>query len=233
MIVFERCLCWLEECVRTLLFCAGGENIPGPAPKCHCCSKRLGKSIKKNPTIKCHVGGWVHSKSSGLRSLNDYEKSQNCTHFRCTCCAKNTKVVASADPSFLRLPKIDTRPNKKAAFGSRQALIKAAPKGTTCKQLDKILSQSETYTKFRASRNKFWRLKVQAYHIKENLSCDLADVHQLARQIDGTKLLLVSVDCLSRFLRAEPIKSKSASQTKCALQKMLKKSTRKNWAGQG
>ena len=187
LIVFQRCLRWLAECVRTLLVRAGVETNLGLTLKCHCCWKRLRKNTKENPTVWCHVCGWVHFKTSGLRSRNDYEKSHN---FRCTWCAKNTKLVASADPSFLRLQKIYTTPNKKAAFGSRQALIKAAPKGTTCKQVDKFLSQSETYTTFRASRNKFSRLQVQSYRINEIWSGDLADMHQLAQQNDGTKVLL-------------------------------------------
>ena len=157
LIVSERCVPWLAECVRTLLVRAGIETNPGPAPKCHCCSKRLGKCTKKNPTVCCHVCDCVHFKCKGLSSGNDYEKSPN---FRCTWYAKNTKLVASADPSFLPLPKTYTTPNHIADFGSRHALVKVAPKGTTCKQVDYFLSQSETYTKFRASWNKFSRLKV-------------------------------------------------------------------------
>ena len=149
--------------------------------------------------------------------------------------AQKTQLVASADPSSLRLQKIYTTPNNKAAFDSRQALIKAAPKGTTCKKIDKFLSQSETYTKFRASRNKFSRLKVQSLRINEIWSGYLADMYQLARQNDGTKFLLVFVDCLSRFLRVEPIESKSASHTKTALQKMLKRKNcrKKIWVDKG
>ena len=55
------------------------------------------------------------------------------------------KLVAIADPWFLRLQKIYTTPNNKAAFGSWQALIEAGPRETTCKQVDKFLSQSENY----------------------------------------------------------------------------------------
>ena len=168
--------------------------------------------------------GWVHFERSGLSNPNELEKSHN---FRCTSCAKNTKLACrKRRPLFLqkpRLQKIFTTPKKKAAFGSRQALIKVAPKGAQCKQTDKYLSQSETYTKFPASRNKSSRLQVQSYRINEIWSGDLAGLHQLARQNDGTKFRLVFLDHLSRFLRVEPIESKSASHTKCALQKVSKK----------
>ena len=68
-------------------------------------ARSVWEKVPRNPTVWCHVCGWVHFKCSGLSSPNDYEKSHN---FRCTWCAKNTKLVASADPSFLRLQKIYT-----------------------------------------------------------------------------------------------------------------------------
>ena len=46
------------------------------------------------------------------------------------------------------------------------------------------------------------------------------DVHQLAKDNDGKKFLLVFVDC---FLRVEPIDNKSAKQTRAALEKMTPK----------
>ena len=62
--------------------------------------------------------------------------------------AQKTQLVANADPSYLRLKKIYTTPNNKAAFGSRQALIKAAPKGTTCKQVDKFFNKAKPTQSF-------------------------------------------------------------------------------------
>ena len=100
--------------------------------------------------------------------------------------------------------------------------------------MDKFLSLSETYTKFRASKNNFTRLKVQSYRINEIWSGDLADVHQLAKDNDGEKFLLVFVDCLSRFLRVEPIDNKSAKQTRAALEKMTRKQKpEKIWVDKG
>ena len=107
-------------------------------------------------------------------------------------------------------------------------------KRTSGKQVDKFLSLSETYTKFRGSKNNFTRLKVQSYRINEIWSGDLADVHQLAKDNDGQKILLVFVDCLSRFSRVEPIDSKSAQETRAALEKRREnKNPKKFWVDKG
>ena len=138
----------IAEVIRTLLIRAGVEKNPGPL-KCHCCSKTLG-STKKAPTIWCHVCGWVHFKCSGLNSAADYEKSPN---FRCTWCLKNTRFAPkNYDPAFHAPRRLYTITNNPSTFGSRQSLRSAAAtKKITEKQVDKFLSLSETYTKFRAS----------------------------------------------------------------------------------
>ena len=66
----------------------------------------------------------------------------------------------------------------------------AATRGIKRQQVYKFLSQSETYTKFRAGINKFTRLKVQSYRINEIGSGDLADVHQLAKKQRRRKVSL-------------------------------------------
>ena len=138
---------------------------------------------------------------------------------------KNTRFAPkNYDPALHALQRLYSTTNNPSAFGSRQSLRSAAAtKRITGKQLDKFLSLSETYTKFRASKNNFTRLKVQSYRINEIWSGDLADVHQLAKVNDGKKFLLVFVDCLSRFLRVEPVDNKSAKQTRAALEKMTRK----------
>ena len=222
----------LAGVIRTLLIRAGVEKNLGPL-KCHCCSKTLGRSAKKAPTIWCHVCGWVHFKCSGLNSPADYEKSPN---FRCTWCLKNTRFAPkNYDPALHALQRLYTTTSNPSAFGSRQSLRSAAAaKRITGKQVDKFLPLSETYTKFRASKNTFTRLKVQSYRINEIWSGNLADVHQLAKDNDGKKFLLVFVDCLSRFLRVEPIDNKSAKQTRAALEKMTRKQKpEKIWVHKG
>ena len=231
---FEKCVRKIAEIVRQLLIIAGVETNPGPALKCKCCSRLLGKSTKKLPTIWCHVCGWVHFKCSGLQDPSEYQKFPI---FRCSWCSKNTRLVPDDfDRSLLTIQDLYTNTSNAAAFGSRQALInQATPKGIRSKKVDEFLSHSETYTKFRAARSKFTRLKVQAYRINEIWSGDLADVHQLAKDNDGKNFLLVFVDCLSRFLRVEPINRKSAIETKNALEKMMTRKQRpeKIWVDKG
>ena len=139
------------------------------------------------------------------------------------------------DPALQALQTLYRTTNNPSAFGLRQSLRStAATEKITSKQVDKFLSLSETYTKFRASKNNFTRLKFQAYRINEIWSGGLADVHQLDKDNDGKKFLLVFVDCLSRFLRVEPIDNKSAKQTRAALEKMpQKQKPEKIWVDKG
>ena len=231
---FESCPRGLAEVSRQQLIKAGIETNPGPALKCKCCSKVLGKSTKTLPTVWCHVCGWVHFKCSGLKTPSDYFKTAN---FRCSWCSQNTRLVPDDfDRSLLKIQDLYTNTSQATAFGSRQSLIKqAASKGIKHKKVDEFLSHSETYTKFRATRNKFTRLKVQAYRINEIWSGDLADMHQLAKDNDGKNFLVVFVDCLSRFLRVEPINRKSTLETKKALEKMITRKQRpeKIWVDRG
>ena len=148
----------LAGIIRTPLIRAGIEKNLGPL-KCHCCSKILGRSTKKAPTIWCHVCGWVHFRCSGLNLPAFYEKSPN---FWCTWCLKNTRFAAkNYDPALHALQRPYTTTNNHPYFGPRQSLRRtAATKKITGKQVDNILSLSETYTKFRASKNNLNRLKV-------------------------------------------------------------------------
>ena len=180
----------LAGVIRTLLIRAGVEKNPGPL-KCHCCSKTLARSTKKAATIKFQVCGWVQFKCSGLISPAIHEKSPN---FRCTWCLKNSRFAPkNYDPALHALQRLYATTNNPSAFGSQQSLRSAAAtKRITGKQVDKILSLSETYTKFRATKNSFTRPKVQSYRIKEIWFGDLADVHQLAKANDGKKFLWFS-----------------------------------------
>ena len=110
--------------------------------------------------------------------------------------------------------KLYTSTGSQAAFGSSDVLRKAAATKGVKLIIDSILSQSETYTKFRAGINKFTQLKVQCYRISEILSGDLADVHHIAQDSDSKMYLLVFVKRLSRFHRVKPIETKSAMQTR-------------------
>ena len=93
-----------------------------------------------------------------------------------------------------------------------------------------FLEGKNTHTKHKKYRKKFPTLKVIAYDINEIWSLDLAYVDKLAKKNKDVKYLLVAVDCLSRYLRVEPLKSKYATITADAFKKMIKnKRPKKVW----
>ena len=70
--------------------------------------------------------------------------------------------------------------------------------------------------------------------INETWSLDLAYVDKLARYNRGVQYLLVAVNFLSRFLRAEPLKTKYAKEITEVFQKMIKtKQAKKVWVDKG
>ena len=103
--------------------------------------------------------------------------------------------------------------------------------------LGKVQSYLETkpsFTKYRSFRLKFPRLKVFVKDINEIWSLDLAHVDKLAKYNRNIKYLLVAVDCLSRYLLVEPLKTKYATETAEAFQKMIKnKQPEKVWVDDG
>ena len=80
----------------------------------------------------------------------------------------------------------------------------------------------------------FPRLKVIVKDINEIWSLDLAHVDNLAKYNRNVKYLLVAVDCLSRYLRVEPMKTKYATEAANAFKKMIKqKQPEKVWVDDG
>ena len=78
------------------------------------------------------------------------------------------------------------------------------------------LETKPSFTKYRPIRLRFPRLKVTVKDINENWSVDLAYVDKLAKYNRNVKYLLVEVDCLSIYLRVEPLKTKYATETASA-----------------
>ena len=88
--------------------------------------------------------------------------------------------------------------------------------GLKRKTMEAYLTTSSTYTKFKQTRHRFPRLKVQSYRLNEIWSTDLADMQSLSTGNRNTRYLLVPVDILSRFHRVQPMKDKYASTTRSA-----------------
>ena len=102
------------------------------------------------------------------------------------------------------------------------------------RKIRKYLETKNAHTKQKKYRKKFPRLKLIAYVINEIWSLELAHVDKLSEYNRGVKYLLVAVDCLSRYLRVEPLKSKYATTTAEAFKKMIKnKQPEKVWVDAG
>ena len=116
-----------------------------------------------------------------------------------------------------------------AANGS----IKNLQKSTKLKpsKVKLFLEGKNAHTKHKKYRKRFLTLKIIAYDINEIWSLDLAYVDKLAKENKDVKYLLVAVDCLSRYLRVEPLKSKYATTTAYAFKKLIKSKRSKKSVG--
>ena len=119
-----------------------------------------------------------------------------------------------------------------AAFGSVENLQKNTK--LQPRKVKQFLETKNAHTKYKGFRKSFARLKVIAYDLDEIWSLDLAHVDKLSKQNAGIKYLLIAVDCLSRYLRVEPLKSKYATTTAEAFKRMIKhKQPKKVWVDAG
>ena len=69
-----------------------------------------------------------------------------------------------------------------------------------------FLHTEPAYTKYRTVRRKTLRLKVILYDINEIWSIDLAYADKLADYNKQIKYPIIAVDCMSRYLRVQPLK---------------------------
>ena len=122
------------------------------------------------------------------------------------------------------------------AFGGASRLQKYS--GLSLKKCREFLESSKVWTKFKQRRSKYSRLSVKSLGLNHVWSIDVAYMDKLASENKGVTYLLVSVDALSRYLRVQPMVSKSASSCLEAFKKMLKpqdpsQNPVKLWSDQG
>ena len=119
-----------------------------------------------------------------------------------------------------------------ASFGNAKRLQNLSK--LSMKEVKMYLETKPSFTKYRSRNLRFPRLKVIVNDLNEIWSVDLAFVYKLAKYNRGVKYLLVAVDCLSRYLRVEPLKTKYATETAEAFKKMIKhKQPKKVWVDDG
>ena len=122
--------------------------------------------------------------------------------------AKKVSLLArkkTLDQLYLKRPASFGNPTRlktheKLSFGKFKPYLEAKP----------------SFTKHRSNFLRFPRLKVRVEDINELWSVDLDYVDKLAKYNRNVKYLLVAVDCLSRYLRVEPLKTKYATDTASA-----------------
>ena len=97
-----------------------------------------------------------------------------------------------------------------------------------------MLDTEPAYTKYRTVFRKTPRLKLIAYDIDKIWLIDLAYVNKLADYNKNNKYPVVAVDCMSRYLRVQPLKSKYATSTAEAFKQIIKtKQPQKVWVDKG
>ena len=102
------------------------------------------------------------------------------------------------------------------------------------KKVKTFLRSQSSHTKYGLFRKTYSRLKLIVNDINEIWSLDLAYVDKLAKSNRGVQYLLVAVNCLSRYLRVEHLKTKYAKETTDAFKKMIKtKQPKKVWVDKG
>ena len=119
-----------------------------------------------------------------------------------------------------------------ASFGSSKRLPKHSK--LSLAKVKTYLDTKPSFTKYRSIRMQFPRLKVIVKDINEIWSLDLAYVDNLAKYNREVKYLLVAVDCLSQYLRVQPLKTKYATKAADAFKKLIKhKQPEKVWVDDG
>ena len=104
-----------------------------------------------------------------------------------------------------------------ASFGSPKRLHTQSRMSMA--KVRSYLETKPSFTKYLSIRLKFPRLRVTVKDINEIWSLDLAHVDKLAKYKRDVKYLLVAVDCLSRYLRVEPMKTNHAIEAAQAFKK--------------
>lgn len=121
--------------------------------------------------------------------------------------------------------------NSPGGLGGIDRLWKAAKerdKSITKKDTIHFLSSKDSYTLHKTTRKRFARRKMVAGGPKIILSCDLADVRNLAKHNKSTNYLLICIDIFSRYLKVVPLKKKNAAVLLSALKNVLETPEFKN-----
>ena len=109
-------------------------------------------------------------------------------------------------------------PSQVEAFGGKPRLQKRF----TRKQVDEWLPTQLTYSLQKLIRKKFPTRPYRVAGIDDTWQMDMLEMIPYAKVNKGYKYILVCIDVFSRFVRAQPCKTKSGDEVTTAMLKMLK-----------
>lgn len=101
-----------------------------------------------------------------------------------------------------------TDPSHPAAYGGVSVLARAA--GKRKPSVEKFLRKNDTYRKFFRNKTKFDRARTLVSSVGHIFQADLFDMQKFSRKNRGYRYILVVVDSFSRYLKARPLKTKTA-----------------------
>lgn len=116
------------------------------------------------------------------------------------------------------------------SFSSLERLYQEAKQhdeSVSRKDVKDWLSSQLTYTLHKSVRLNFNTRPVIVYDIDEQWQMDLVDLSKLSRYNSGFKHLLVTIDVLSKYAWIEPLKTKTASELKEAIESIFHHDGRK------
>ena len=114
-----------------------------------------------------------------------------------------------------------TNPAHPGAFRGLNAGAKVL--GVPSSKLNEALQEQDAYTLHIAPRRTFPRRKIEAATINSLWQADLADLSKYQTANDGVRYILVCVDAISRKLRLEPMKNKTADASVAAFKAIFER----------
>ena len=196
------------------------------------------KKYSMSFTAKQRKSNRLENKSSSSNKNNQEEdlKQKKRTQNQKSMRAKRRQTKTRVEKTGLSIDDVKKLDNLylkgPASFGKAKRLQNLSK--LSMKKVKMYLETKPSFTKYRLRRLRFPRLKVIVNDLNEIWSVDLVFVDKLAKYNLGVRYLLVAVDCLSRYLRVEPLKTKYATETAQAFKKMIKhKQPKKVWVDDG
>ena len=123
------------------------------------------------------------------------------------------------------LSKVYYNTSNPAGFGGARKLysaVKLIDNRITYNDVLNFLRKQSTYTLHRPARRRFPRNKIYVSYINEMFEADLVDLSMFSRMNNSYKYILTVIDCFSKFLFAEPLKTKTPLEIINAFKKIIK-----------